>query len=152
MTEGRTEGLADGYTHPVSATSAKMVEFSKPFALRKFLQASRKWNFFLFVFKNELCFSLFLSAFSVFFSSLASFFWGLSTCYHHTVGQNNQKYRLEYWATRSSVRSFPRTAHSFACSGLLALLAPSAARTRSLAQGTVNYRKIPNKGPGRFWN
>ena len=43
-----------------------------------------------------------------------------------TVGQNNQKYRLKYWATRSSVRSFARTAHSFACSGLLALLASSA--------------------------
>ena len=31
---------------------------------------------------------------------------------HGTVGQNNEKYRLEYWATRSSVRSFARTAHS----------------------------------------
>ena len=29
-----------------------------------------------------------------------------------TVGQNNQEYRLEYWATCSSVRSFTRTAHS----------------------------------------
>ena len=26
-----------------------------------------------------------------------------------TVGQNNQEYRLEYWATRLSVRSFART-------------------------------------------
>ena len=28
---------------------------------------------------------------------------------------NSQENRLEYWATRSSVRSFARTAHSFAC-------------------------------------
>ena len=53
---------------------------------------------------------------------------------------------MEYWATRSSARSFARTAHSFACSGLLSSLAPSAALTQSLAQfahslarGTVNY-------------
>ena len=39
---------------------------------------------------------------------------------------NSQEYRLQYWATRVSVRSFART-------GLLALLAPSAALTRSLA-------------------
>ena len=39
--------------------------------------------------------------------------------------ENSQEYRLKYWATRSSVRSF-------ACSGLLASLAPSAALTRSL--------------------
>ena len=43
------------------------------------------------------------------------------------VGQNNQESRLEYWATRSSVRSFARTAHSFACSALVALLACSTA-------------------------
>ena len=39
------------------------------------------------------------------------------------MGQNNQEYRLKYWVTRSSVRSFARTAHSFACSALLASLA-----------------------------
>ena len=50
-----------------------------------------------------------------------------------TVVWNNQKYRLKYWATRTSVCSFARTAHSFACSGLLASLAASAALTRSLA-------------------
>ena len=44
----------------------------------------------------------------------------LKSNYEDTVGQNNQEYRLKYWATRSSVRSFARTAHSFACSGLLA--------------------------------
>ena len=31
---------------------------------------------------------------------------------HNTVGQNNQESRLQYWATRSSVCSFARTAHS----------------------------------------
>ena len=53
-----------------------------------------------------------------------------------TVVQNRQKYRLQYWATCSSVRSFACTAHSFACSGLLASLAPSAALTRSLTSLT----------------
>ena len=60
------------------------------------------------------------------------------------MGQSNQELRLKYWATRSSIRLFARTAHSFACSGLLTLLAPSAALTRSLthsanslAHGTV---------------
>ena len=33
------------------------------------------------------------------------------TLIHSTVGQNNQEYRLEYWATRSSANSF---AHSLA--------------------------------------
>ena len=47
-----------------------------------------------------------------------------------TVGQNSQQYRLKYWATHSSVRSFVRTTHLFACSrALLArsltLLTPS---------------------------
>ena len=42
-------------------------------------------------------------------------------CRHYsTVGQNDQKYRLQYWATHSSARLFARRAHSFACSGLLA--------------------------------
>ena len=66
---------------------------------------------------------------------------------HHrgTVVWINQEHRRKYWATRSSVRSFARpfarTAHSFACSGRLASLAPSAALTRSLAcsLGKVNY-------------
>ena len=39
------------------------------------------------------------------------------------------KNRLQHWATRSSVRSFARTAHLFACSGRLASLTPSAALT-----------------------
>ena len=56
-----------------------------------------------------------------------------------------EKSRIQYWVTRLSVRSFARTAHSFACSALLASLACSAACTRllscftnSLACGTVN--------------
>ena len=31
-----------------------------------------------------------------------------------TVGKNNRKPRCKYWATRSSVRSFAHTSHSFA--------------------------------------
>ena len=60
--------------------------------------------------------------------------------------QKDQKSRFKFWATRSSVRSFVRTIHSFACCALLALLARPAALTRSLvrslahflARGTVN--------------
>ena len=52
-----------------------------------------------------------------------------------TMVENSQEYRLKYWATRSFVRSFARTAHSFACSGLLASLAHFA---HSLARGKVN--------------
>ena len=51
-----------------------------------------------------------------------------------TMVDNSQEYRLKYWATRSSDRSFARTAHLFACSELLASLAPSAALTYSLAR------------------
>ena len=55
------------------------------------------------------------------------------TCfYHFTVGQN-QEYRLKYRATRSSICSFARTAHSFPFSALLAALTHSLARSlRSL--------------------
>ena len=52
-----------------------------------------------------------------------------------TVGQINQEYKvLGHSLVRSPVCSFARTAHSFACSGLLASLAPSAALSRSLAR------------------
>ena len=52
---------------------------------------------------------------------------------------NSQEYRLKYWATRSSVRSFARSVHSFACSALLASLARSLVRSlNSLARGKVN--------------
>ena len=54
-----------------------------------------------------------------------------------TVGQNNLVYRLKYWATRS----FARTAHSFACSAVLALLARSASLTHSLAR---SLRSLPH--------
>ena len=68
-----------------------------------------------------------------------------------TMGQNSQESGRKYWATRSSVRSLARTGHSFACSGLLASLAPSAALTRSLApltRGTViDYHILRNKRP-----
>ena len=47
-----------------------------------------------------------------------------------TVDQINQELRREYWATRLSICLFARTAHSFACSELLASLARSAALTR----------------------
>ena len=49
------------------------------------------------------------------------------------MGLINQVSRKKYWATHSSVPSFARTAHSFACSGLLASLAPSASLTHLLA-------------------
>ena len=39
---------------------------------------------------------------------------------------------VEYWVIRSSICSFARSAHSFACSALLASLARSAALVRSL--------------------
>ena len=58
---------------------------------------------------------------------------------------NSQEYRLKYWATRSSIRSFTRTAHSFACFGLLrsrpplhSLVCSLAHFAHSLARGTVN--------------
>ena len=44
--------------------------------------------------------------------------WYFMNFLNHTVGQNNQESRLQYWATR--IRSFARTAHSFTCSSLLA--------------------------------
>ena len=40
----------------------------------------------------------------------------------HTVFENRQESGRNDWATRSSVRSSVRTAHSFACSTLLASL------------------------------
>ena len=70
---------------------------------------------------------------------------GFHAVYHQrTMVQNSQEYRLKYWATRSSVHSFARTAHSFACSGLLASLAPSAALIRLPAR---SLRSLP-----RLWD
>ena len=53
-----------------------------------------------------------------------------SRSFHGTVGQNNHEYRLEYWATHSSVRShrsLVRLLHT-------ARLVRSTALTRSLAR------------------
>ena len=47
---------------------------------------------------------------------------------------NKQELRRKYWATRSSVCLFARTAHSYACFELLASLALSAALTRLLTR------------------
>ena len=54
------------------------------------------------------------------------------------VVQNSQKSRYKYWATRSSVRFFARTAHSFACSILLALLARFARALRCALLRSLN--------------
>ena len=51
-----------------------------------------------------------------------------------TVVWIKQDSRRKYWATRSSIRSFTCTAHSFACPELLALLAPYAGLTHLLAR------------------
>ena len=59
-----------------------------------------------------------------------------------TVGHINQEYRLKYRAIRSSICSFARTAHSFACSALLALLARSAALTRTLARSLHSIPRL----------
>ena len=59
---------------------------------------------------------------------------------HCTVVQSSHESRRKYWATRSSVRLFARTAHSFACSGLFASLALSAALTRLLVR---SLRSLP---------
>ena len=59
-----------------------------------------------------------------------------------TVGQNSQEYRQKYWATRSSIHLFARTAHSLTCSAPLALLRSLACLlahfAHSFARGTVN--------------
>ena len=47
----------------------------------------------------------------------------------HAMVQNNQKSRLKYSATRSSIRLFACTIHSFTCSTLLASLMRSAVLT-----------------------
>ena len=52
-------------------------------------------------------------------------------------GSEQPRIRCKYWATRSSIRSFARTTHSFACSALLALLARSAALIRLFARSLV---------------
>ena len=60
---------------------------------------------------------------------------------------NKQELRRKYWATRSCVGLFARTALSFACSGLLASLAPSAVLTRLLAR---SLRSLPRLRESEF--
>ena len=52
----------------------------------------------------------------------------------NSMVQNNRESRLQYWAICSSVCTFANTAHSFACSTLLASQARSAVLTRLLAR------------------
>ena len=66
--------------------------------------------------------------------------WAVLDSLLRTVGQNNQKYRLKYWATHLSIHLFLHTAHSFTYSALLASLAGSAALTHSLAR---SLRSLP---------
>ena len=47
-----------------------------------------------------------------------------------TVVWNKQESRRKHWATRSSIPLLANTAHSFACSALLPLLARSAVLIR----------------------
>ena len=60
----------------------------------------------------------------------------------HSGPEFNQESRLKYWATRSSARSFARTAHSVACS---ALLARSAALTHlRVFFSTLDHSALPD--------
>ena len=86
------------------------------------------------------CSSSFVSPFSTpllfpFSPHLASQF---ATTSRSTVVQSNHELRRKYWATRFSVRSFARTAHSFACSGLLASRPPLRSLVRSLARSLTS--------------
>ena len=74
-----------------------------------------------------LFFSGFLSL-----TSVSRFHHMLSAPGQCTVLYNSQESGGRYWPTHLSARSFACSAHSFACSALLALLARSAAPTRSL--------------------
>ena len=57
-----------------------------------------------------------------------------SYCYPNcTMVRDSQDSKCKNWATRLSIRSFPRTAHSFYCSARLALHVRSAALTPSVA-------------------
>ena len=55
-------------------------------------------------------------------------------CQRFTMVQNNQESGRTYWANRSSVCSFVRTAHSLDSSALLTLFAELHSFTRSLAR------------------
>ena len=58
------------------------------------------------------------------------------------------KQECKHWATRSSVRSFACTAHSFTCSRLLASLVPSAALSHLLAR---SLRSPPRSLKSKFF-
>ena len=63
--------------------------------------------------------------------------------HQRTMIQNNQESRSKYWAIRSFVRLFARTAPSFRCSALLVGLLCSATLTRSLARSlTPSFKAI----------
>ena len=66
---------------------------------------------------------------------------------HSNVVWNKQESRCKYWAPHSSVHSFTRTAHSFACTALLALLARSAALTHLLAR---SLHSLPRSWESEF--
>ena len=66
-----------------------------------------------------------------------------------TMGQNNQKFRCKYWATRLSVRSLALTAQLFAYSALLTSLACAAALIRSLAH---SLRSLPSSSESVLFN
>ena len=61
-----------------------------------------------------------------------------------TMVQNSQGSGSKYWGNRSSIRSFARTTHSFACSALPALLTRSTALIRSLAR-SITPKLVGNK-------
>ena len=60
--------------------------------------------------------------------------------------QISQELGRKHWATHLSVRSFACTAHSFACSALLALLAHSAALIRLLVCSVAHSRACGKVG------
>ena len=66
---------------------------------------------------------------------------------HCTMVQNNLESRGEYWTFRLYICSFAHTAHSFTCLSVLALLAHSAALTRSLAREWLEVSKRPGFVP-----
>ena len=59
-----------------------------------------------------------------------------------TVDQKSQEQGRKYWATRSSIRLFTNTTHSFACFALLTLLARSAVLNCSLAHSLTHSHLI----------
>ena len=69
-----------------------------------------------------------------------------------TVVWNKQESRRNYWATRSSIRSFACTAHLFACSSLLDLVRCSTALICLLARSLSYFPAPEAKWMIRCWN